>query len=866
MHESLRRNLIKDVLVWALSFFAILAVVFVCTLSSLIDYLVADMAAHRMSYQTNEFAKHISRNELASIDEESDALVQEKAVSGLVVIDASGQLMHVALHENQPPTLNISAAMNVSEMRKIVESKHYLRLFEEPIPGHAAQLVIIMDTRPIIQTIYRSSAWTALLLFLLVAISIAALHFSLRRHLVVPVDELNHLLHDKLIEGEKQKIMAHLPDEVASLAHTYEDIYLDRIKAEQELSESESKYRAMFENMQNGFAYHEVVVNADGKPIDYVYLEVNSGFEDLLGLKSEEVVGRKVTELLPGIEHDSADWIGRFGRVAIEGGDDYIESYSETLGKWFSSYAYCLKRNYFAVIFQDITERKNSEEALLKLSRAIEQSGESVMITDSDGVIEYVNPAFSKMSGYSSEEAIGQTPVLLQSGNHDSRFYREMWETLKAGHVWHGKVIDKRKDGTLFPAVLNIAPVTRSDGEVTHFVGLHTDVSEMETLEQSFRQSQKMEAIGTLVGGIAHDFNNILAGITGNIYLARRRVEGMPEVSQKLESVEQLSFRAAALIKQLLTFARKDRVVLEPLDLHRLVIQSMKLMRSAVPENIALSELCDGDSLYVEGDETQLHQVLMNLVNNAVDSLAGRKSPQITIQLGPFHVDEQFVKSHSYAESGNFVRLSVADNGEGIPADKLAHLFEPFFTTKEAGKGSGLGLAMAYGAVKSHHGFIEVESEEGQGSVFHVYLPLLDEETDSKSGKADNSNFLEGKGELILLVDDEQSILETGREVLEMLGYRSLLAKNGLEAVDVFKENQDSIALVIMDIVMPKLGGAKAVERMQKMKPDVKVIFATGYDKDATFPDQLPSSGYLILSKPYDILDLSKAIRDQLDG
>jgi len=866
MHESLRKNLIKDVLVWAVSFFVILSIVFYATVDSFVDYLVSDMAAHRMSYQTTEFAKHINLQELTSIDEESDALVQDKSVSGLIVIDASGQLVHVALHENQPPSIKISQDMSVTQMRTAVQNTPYLRLFEEPIPGHDTSLAIVMDRRPVVQNVYRSTIWTAALLFSIILISILALHLSLKKHLIEPVDELSHLLNDELAAGEKEEIMGHLPIEVASLAFSYEHIYSERVRVQEQLRESESKYRSMFENMLNGFAYHEVITDEQGSPVDYRFLEVNSGFEKLLGVQLSDVVGRTVTDIFPGIEHDKADWIGRYGRVALEGGDDYIESYSEALGKWFSSYAYCPKKNHFVVIFQDISERKEAEQKLHKLSQAIEQSGESVMITDTEGVIEYVNPAFSTMSGYSSEEAIGQTPSLLKSDSHERPFYREMWETLKRGEVWHGKVIDRRKDGTLFPAVLNIAPVSNKHGEISHYVGLHTDVTEMEELEQSFRQAQKMEAIGTLVGGIAHDFNNILAGMTGNLYLIKRGTEKMPDIYQKAESVERLSFRASDLIKQLLTFARKDRVLLEPLNIHHFVRQTLKFLRPLVPENIALNELLDGEGLLVKGDETQLHQLLLNLVNNAVDSLHDRSAPQITIQLGRFCVNEAFVTSHRYVKPGEYIRLSIADNGEGIPGEQLPHLFEPFFTTKGPGKGSGLGLAMAYGAVKSHHGFIEVESEEGVGTVFHVFLPLVEGVADDKPVKTDERGFAEGEGELILLVDDEPNILETGKEVLEMLGYRTLLASNGKEAVECYRKHHDQIALVIMDVVMPKLGGTKAAEKMKKINPHVKVIFSTGYDKDSTVPDQLPSFDHLILSKPYDILDLSKAIRDQLDS
>ncbi|EAU54774.1 ATP-binding protein [Mariprofundus ferrooxydans] len=382
------------------------------------------------------------------------------------------------------------------------------------------------------------------------------------------------------------------------------------------------------------------------------------------------------------------------------------------------------------------------------------------------------------------------------------------------------------------------------------------------SIEQQFHQAQKMEAIGTLVGGIAHDFNNMLAGITGNLYLAKKSMQDNPYALEKLSSVEQLSFRAADMIAQLLTFARKGQVRVETFPLTPFIKETLKLSTVSMPENIELKANVCSEPIYIRGDGTQIHQVLINLLNNARDAVDGNQHPHIIVRLESFKADDDFIKSHADFTAGNYAHLSVEDNGCGIPEARLEHLFEPFFTTKEVGKGTGLGLAMVFGAIKAHGGMVYVESIVGEGSTFHVYLPMLDVDQ-FDSAAPDENAIVHGQGEMILLVDDASHVLETGREVLGKLGYQVLTASDGMEAVHVFSTNQDDIALVIMDLVMPKLDGAAAMERIRKIRPDVKVIYATGYDMKATVPDDTSSA--TVLTKPYSIEKLSVVIRNLLD-
>ncbi|NWF36917.1 bacteriohemerythrin [Mariprofundus sp. KV] len=382
--------------------------------------------------------------------------------------------------------------------------------------------------------------------------------------------------------------------------------------------------------------------------------------------------------------------------------------------------------------------------------------------------------------------------------------------------------------------------------------------------QEQLYQAQKMEAIGTLVGGIAHDFNNMLSGITGNLYLAKKRTLEMPDVAQRLASVEELAFRASEMIQQLLTFARKGDVTMVPLPLNSFVKETLKFLRTSIPENIEIHQSISSDSMKIVGNATQLHQVLMNLVNNACDAIEGAIDPSITIKLEEYYPDTAFIEMHPESSLTPYAHLSVEDNGGGIPEHQVKHLFEPFFTTKEQGKGTGLGLAMVFGAVKTHQGFIEVSSSIGKGSAFHIYIPI--HKLVEIDYTASSENVAEGNGEMVLVVDDNEIVRKSTRDILESINYKVCEASNGLEAVDIIAANPNEIALVILDLVMPKLGGVEAARRIKEIQPEMKIILSTGYDKDEALKGELPSEGVSILSKPHSVDELSKVLRDQLDS
>jgi len=498
---------------------------------------------------------------------------------------------------------------------------------------------------------------------------------------------------------------------------------------------------------------------------------------------------------------------------------------------------------------------------LLKLSQAVEQSGEAILITDRHGVVDYVNPAFTRVTGCQPEDAIGMTPAFLQPDAQSPTDYKHMWDTIAGGERWHSALPGNRKDGSTYPAMISIAPIRDEGAHITHFVVTQTDLSEHQRLEDQLRQAQKMESIGTLVGGIAHDFNNMLAGITGNIYLAKAKMQESPALEKNLNNIEQLSFRAADMIQQMLAFARKSSVSMQQIDLTADVSDTLSFLRTSVPENIEFEHHVCPEELFIEGDSTQLHQVLMNLVNNARDAVEGRDQPRIILTLAAFEADAPFRRKHPDIKAGKYARLSIADNGHGIPEHLITRLFDPFFTTKEPGKGTGLGLAMTFGAVKTHHGIIEIESVMGKGSTFHIYLPLLPGHAATLAAET-RHGIIKGKGETILLVDDDMQIIETTSMVLESLGYQVLTATNGQLAVEAYKAHAADIALGIFDVIMPVMSGPEAVAHIRRLNPQAKVIFSTGYDKNLL----ADMANETVACKPFVITELSQLLRKLLES
>ncbi|TLS76186.1 PAS domain S-box protein [Mariprofundus erugo] len=602
--------------------------------------------------------------------------------------------------------------------------------------------------------------------------------------------------------------------------------------------------------------------------LDFRITYYNPKAEALFSCTAEEKIGSSLQQLCMDICHIGTEFEAMIDQVLHRGEYNFTISGGEGEARTFVDVRVSGILNHdnhivgVALFCMDVTEERRRNDKLRILSQAIEQAGESIIITDRNGLIQYANPAFTRLTGYHLDEAIGHTPRLLKSGKQNEQFYEDLWETVGGGRVWQRLLVDRKKDGSLYSAMMSVAPIVDDHGQITHYVGIQQDMTEHQALEERFRQAQKMEAIGTLVGGIAHDFNNMLAGITGNVYLAAQKAKESPEVMQRLDVIRELSFKAATMIQQLLTFARKGIVDQKPFGLTSFLREAAKLNQAGVPENIHLSKCLSGEELVIRGDVTQLQQVVMNLLSNAVDAVEGVEKPEITLGLELKRADEIQLQDDEPL-SGDYAHLFVSDNGRGIHPSALKNIFEPFYTTKDVGKGTGLGLAMTYGAVKSHQGIIDVVSGEGVGSTFHIYLPLVGEE-ELIIPSYHEDDVIQGRGETILVVDDNAQVRETSREVLENIGYKVLLAVDGLDAISMVQRHVREIDLIIIDIVMPRLGGVKAAGQILAMNPHIRVIYATGYDKDETLRHEMPSSDALVISKPYTIGTLSHVLHEQL--
>jgi|UPI00036A8B84 PAS domain S-box-containing protein len=522
---------------------------------------------------------------------------------------------------------------------------------------------------------------------------------------------------------------------------------------------------------------------------------------------------------------------------------------------------------------RDQSERKELEQGianraslLLKLSQALDAAMEPVVISTVAGTIEYVNPAYCNMWGYTASEVIGKTTALLKSDQQDESFYEAMWQQIMAGEVWEGRLVNRCHDGQLKTVSLSISPVLDRQHEVVNFIGLYRDLTQQEYMSKQVLQSQKMEAVSTLVGGISHEFNNILAGMTGNLYLAKMLYPNDEEMEKYLNSAEQQGFKAAEMIQMLMVFARKDWVEEKELELNALIKETCTLGRLSIPENIAFSvDICE-QSLVIRADAGQVQQMLLHLVQNAHDALQHANHGKVSIRLQPWVATTGFITQSSNAGVRHYALITVQDNGIGIRDKDKPHIFEPFYTSKDTGEGTGLGLAAVFGVVERLGGSIEVESRPGD-TRFLIYIPIIAQHAahhTTETTKTTAPPHVEQEKPVILLVDDEAEVLAITAKILRSLGYNVIESNNGLEAVRYYEDHSDSVDLVVSDIIMPELSGIEAVARMRRIRESLPVVFITGYDQEY-FEEQVEEDDctHLVL-KPLRIGELSKIIRQML--
>lgn len=620
----------------------------------------------------------------------------------------------------------------------------------------------------------------------------------------------------------------------------------ERKRAEEALRESEERYRSLFEQSPIGI-YR---TTPDGR-----ILLANPALLHMLGYdSSEELMARNLETT--GFEQEYPR--ERFKEMLER--DNEVRGF-ETLWTTRSGDRVRVIENarairgldgrilYYEGTVENITARRRAEEAQHRLAAAVEQGDEAVIITNPDGTIEYVNPAFQRITGYSSDEAVGRTPRLLNSGSHDATFYKAMWDTITAGKVWSGHLINRRKDGSKYEEETTISPVRDPDGKIVNFVAVKRDVTHEVALQQQLNQAQKMDAIGRLAGGIAHDFNNLLQASLSHAQMLRTHADDPERVRTEAAELEQHTLRGAGLTRQLLLFARRETAKSEHLDLNDVTQAAATMLRRLVRENVVFDlELADAPVM-VEADHGQLEQVLMNLVVNASDAMPS--GGRLIIRTG--------------CDLATSSWLEVEDTGHGIPETIREHILEPFFTTKEAGKGTGLGLSVVHGIVTRHGGRVELETHEGQGSKFRVVLPRSgpSKSVPVETPPAVPSKLAVGHGERVLVVEDEEGPREGLKEILTLLGYETVAVGSGTEAGLLAAEPR--FALLLTDLMLPDVAGHDLAGSLQGRWPELAVVFMSGYAEDEALRRGIETGHVRFLQKPFNMQTLANAIRAALD-
>ncbi|MCK5879858.1 MAG: PAS domain S-box protein, partial [Holophagae bacterium] len=507
--------------------------------------------------------------------------------------------------------------------------------------------------------------------------------------------------------------------------------------------------------------------------------------------------------------------------------------------------------------------RKKAEADRERLSIAIEQAGEAIIITDKEATIQYVNPAYEKITGYTSEEVIGENPRILNSGVQDGAFYKKMWETLASGEAWSGRLVNRKKDGTLYTEETTISPVFDLSGKVVNYVGVKRDVTQELTMEEQFRQSQKMEAVGKLAGGVAHDFNNLLGVIMGYTELAQNQIGPDHGISKHLKAIERAAERSAGLTRQLLAFSRKQKLESKVINLNDLLKNLEKMLRRVIGEDIEFMTAYTDDLDKVEADPGQIEQIIMNLAVNARDAMP--EGGKLTIESANVYLDERYARTHLGTIPGRYVMLAVLDTGSGMDEETRSRIFEPFFTTKEEGKGTGLGLSTVYGIVKQSGGHIWCYSEPDKGTTFEVYLPRTDAGL-SRKKEGNAVKIAQGGSENILLVEDETEIRHLLKEMLKELNYNITVAENGIEALHLIEGKGFRPDLIITDVVMPHMGGKSLVDRVRKIVPDQKVLYMSGYTDHSAVQNGALDPDIPFIQKPFNFPDIAEKIKQALSG
>jgi PAS domain S-box-containing protein len=590
-------------------------------------------------------------------------------------------------------------------------------------------------------------------------------------------------------------------------------------------------------------------------------LVINRAFQKLVGLKQSEIVGRTDAELFPP---ELADACRNSDEQVIESGRalrfEEKATSREGTETFFDTVKAPLRDSDGKVVglvgvSRDITQRKRAEEAALESERqyrlVVDNANDAIFIIQ-DGLVKFPNPKAIEIIGYPADY-LASTPFagLIAPVDRDMvvERHKQRLRGEKVPATYAFRIITKA--GELLWVEVNAVLITwEAKPAVLCFL---RDISLQKKLEAQLQYTHKIEAVGTLAGGIAHDFNNLLMGIQGSVSLMLMGIEHAHPDYERLKNIEKQIQSGARLTSHLLGYARKGKYEIKPLDLNRLVEETSDTFGRTKKEITIHRELAK-ELFAIEADLAQIEQVLLNLYVNAADAMPGGGN----LALKTINVTHKDMKGKLYEpKRGNYVLLTVTDTGTGMYKKTMERIFDPFFTTKEMGRGTGLGLASAYGIIKGHGGYVDVDSKRGRGTTFSIYLPASVKQV-RKDVKA-AERLIRGTG-TVLLVDDEEIILEVGQELLEAMGYGVLTAKDGEEAIEVYRKNRDNIDIVVLDVVMPGMGGGEAYNRMKEINPDIKVLLSSGYSIDGEASKILERGCNSFIQKPFTMKELSVEI------
>ncbi|MDX2242910.1 MAG: PAS domain S-box protein [Leptolyngbyaceae cyanobacterium bins.302] len=621
----------------------------------------------------------------------------------------------------------------------------------------------------------------------------------------------------------------------------------ERQQAEAKLRESEERYRTLFESIDEGFCMIEMVFDENDTPIDYRFLEVNPQFEHQTGLS--QVVGQRILELVPGHE---PDWFEIYGKIALTGEPLRFEHEASALHRWYDVYAFRVgqpEQRRVGVLFRDISDRKRTEQKIQEQAALLDITSDAISVRDLDHRIFYWNRGAAQLYGWTATEAIGQiAPELLHV---DPDRLAEITPILLAEGEWRGELHKTTKTGKVVTVESRTTLMRDAAHQPQAILAVETDITEKKQLEAQFYRAQRLESLGTLASGIAHDLNNVLTPVLAISQILRSQQPDLnPRAREMLQVLENSAKRGTNLVKQILTFTRGTGGERHPVQVSAVVQEVVSLVQQSFSKTITIHQtIPDPCPWIVLADPTYLHQILMNLCVNARDAMP--KGGTLSLAVEHCVVDRAWTQTILDVQPGNYVVITIADTGSGIPPEVRDRIFDPFFTTKPLGQGTGLGLATVLGIVKEYGGFLQVLSEVDRGTEMKVYLPTIEE---APTPSEPSEQQFDGNGELILIVDDDVAVQRSTQSLLENHHYTVLSTHDGMEAIALYTEHQSEIRLVILDIMMPTISGITLIQRLRAINPTVKIIAMSGLPVNRE--PALAAGANAFLPKPYTVENL----------